>query len=58
LLVPWSLIHPGKEADGKSQVWAKDAFQLPILQEFLDATPSAELVPIENGSIQSDEVEM
>jgi NAD+ synthase (glutamine-hydrolysing) len=28
------------------------------LQEFIDATPSAALIPLTNGSIQSDEEEM
>ena len=39
-------------------LWAETAFDLPVLQEFIDATPSAELIPINNGSIQSDEEEM
>ena len=39
-------------------LWAKTAFDVPALQDFLDATPSAELIPITNGSEQSDEVEM
>jgi len=39
-------------------LWAKTAFDLPALQEFLNATPSAELIPITDGSVQSDEVEM
>jgi NAD+ synthase (glutamine-hydrolysing) len=38
--------------------WAKNEFKLDILQEFLDATPSAELIPSSGGSIQDDEVEM
>jgi NH3-dependent NAD+ synthetase len=38
--------------------FAKVAYDLPVLQEFLDATPSAELLPIENGSVQTDTEEM
>jgi NAD+ synthase (glutamine-hydrolysing) len=38
--------------------FAKVAYDLPVLQEFLDATPSAELLPILNGSVQTDTEEM
>lgn len=41
--------------------WAKDNFELPVLAEFLDATPSAELIPFTSDSdagVQSDETEM
>ncbi|KAI9818356.1 MAG: glutamine-dependent NAD(+) synthetase [Phylliscum demangeonii] len=38
--------------------YAKDAFDLPILAEFLDATPTAELEPITQEYVQSDEVDM
>ncbi|TKA79776.1 hypothetical protein B0A55_03296 [Friedmanniomyces simplex] len=38
--------------------WAETAFDLPILQQFLDATPTAELEPITNDYVQSDEVDM
>jgi NH3-dependent NAD+ synthetase len=35
------------------------AFDLDVLQKFLDATPTAELLPIEEGKeLQSDEAEM
>lgn len=38
--------------------WAQTSFELPILQHFLSAIPSAELIPTEDGMIQSDEEEM
>ena len=38
--------------------WAKDKFELPILEEFLTATPTAELEPISKEYVQSDEVDM
>lgn len=38
--------------------WAETAFDLPILQQFLDATPTAELEPITSDYVQSDEVDM
>lgn len=38
--------------------WAKDDFNLPILSEFLTATPTAELVPYSESYSQSDEEEM
>lgn len=38
--------------------WAGHAFDLPILQEFIDATPTAELEPITEDYVQSDEVDM
>lgn len=38
--------------------WAKTEFKLPILQEFLDATPTAELRPITSDYVQSDEADM
>ncbi|GAA6017288.1 hypothetical protein JCM11491_000618 [Sporobolomyces phaffii] len=38
--------------------WASDAFELPILEEFLNATPTAELEPITQDYVQSDEVDM
>ena len=38
--------------------WSQTAFSLPILQEFLDATPTAELEPITDDYVQSDEVDM
>ncbi|EEB07530.1 glutamine-dependent NAD synthetase [Schizosaccharomyces japonicus yFS275] len=37
---------------------AKQQFDLPILQEFLDATPTAELEPSTENYTQSDEVDM
>lgn len=38
--------------------WAKENFNLPILDEFLTATPTAELVPYSETYTQSDEEEM
>lgn len=38
--------------------WAVVNFQMPILREFLDATPTAELEPITENYVQSDEVDM
>ncbi|EME80166.1 uncharacterized protein MYCFIDRAFT_56644 [Pseudocercospora fijiensis CIRAD86] len=38
--------------------WAEHSFQLPILQEFLDAVPTAELEPITETYVQSDEADM
>ena len=38
--------------------WARTEFDLPILQEFLDATPSAELTPHDPNAPQADEEEM
>lgn len=38
--------------------WSVDYFQLPILKEFVDATPTAELEPITKDHIQSDEADM
>lgn len=38
--------------------WATSAFNLPILQEFVNATPTAELEPITESYAQSDEVDM
>jgi NAD+ synthase (glutamine-hydrolysing) len=38
--------------------WSRTAFSLPILQEFLDATPTAELEPITDDYVQSDEADM
>ncbi|KAF2428737.1 putative glutamine dependent NAD synthetase [Tothia fuscella] len=38
--------------------WCKNEFNIPVLQEFLDATPTAELEPIEEDYAQSDEVDM
>jgi len=37
---------------------ARDAFDLPILQGFLDAVPTAELEPISKEYVQSDEADM
>nr|POE63560.1 putative glutamine-dependent nad(+) synthetase [Quercus suber] len=39
-------------------LWAKTNFDLPILHEFLDAVPTAELEPITDTYVQSDEVDM
>lgn len=38
--------------------WAETAFELPILREFLDAVPTAELEPITEDYVQSDEADM
>ncbi|EPY50013.1 glutamine-dependent NAD synthetase [Schizosaccharomyces cryophilus OY26] len=38
--------------------YTKDAFDMPILQDFLDATPTAELEPTTENYVQSDEVDM
>lgn len=38
--------------------WAKDNFDLPVLDEFIHATPTAELVPFTETYTQSDEEEM
>ncbi|VVT46649.1 uncharacterized protein SAPINGB_P001318 [Magnusiomyces paraingens] len=38
--------------------YARDAFELPILNEFLTATPTAELEPITEDYVQSDEADM
>ncbi|KAM4058114.1 carbon-nitrogen hydrolase [Hirsutella rhossiliensis] len=39
------------------QRWARDNWDLPIMDEFIEATPSAELLPLSAG-VQADEVEM
>lgn len=40
-------------------VYTAEDFDLPILRDFVKATPTAELVPIQDGKpIQSDEEEM
>lgn len=38
--------------------WAVKAFNLPILEQFLSAVPTAELEPISEDYVQSDEVDM
>ncbi|KAK4898951.1 glutamine-dependent NAD(+) synthetase [Elasticomyces elasticus] len=38
--------------------WAEKEFDLPILHEFLDAVPTAELEPITESYVQSDEADM
>lgn len=38
--------------------WAEKSFQLEILSEFLEATPTAELEPITENYVQSDEIDM
>lgn len=38
--------------------WADKNFKLPILHEFLTATPTAELEPITKDYVQSDEIDM
>ncbi|KAI0083838.1 glutamine-dependent NAD(+) synthetase with GAT domain-containing protein [Irpex rosettiformis] len=38
--------------------YSKDAFELPVLQGFLDAVPTAELEPITETYVQADEADM
>ena len=38
--------------------WAETAFEIPILRDFLDAVPTAELEPITDTYVQSDEKDM
>lgn len=38
--------------------WAEKLFELDILQDFVEATPTAELEPITEDYVQSDEVDM
>ncbi|KAF2749564.1 NAD+ synthetase [Sporormia fimetaria CBS 119925] len=38
--------------------WACSEFELPILEEFINATPTAELEPITSDYVQSDEADM
>jgi NAD+ synthase (glutamine-hydrolysing) len=38
--------------------WAEKNFNLPILRQFLDAVPTAELEPITESYVQSDEIDM
>jgi NAD+ synthase (glutamine-hydrolysing) len=38
--------------------WATTGFNLPILKDFLEATPTAELEPITDSYVQSDEADM
>ncbi|KAI0339491.1 glutamine-dependent NAD(+) synthetase with GAT domain-containing protein [Trametopsis cervina] len=38
--------------------YARDAFELPVLQGFLDAVPTAELEPITETYVQADEADM
>lgn len=38
--------------------WAKEKFELPILTEFLEAIPTAELEPITKDYVQSDEADV
>ncbi|VEU21451.1 DEKNAAC102707 [Brettanomyces naardenensis] len=38
--------------------WAEVNFEMPILREFVDATPTAELEPITDSHVQSDEADM
>jgi NAD+ synthase (glutamine-hydrolysing) len=42
----------------KFLAWAKDVYDLPVLEQFLDATPTAELEPITETYVQSDEADM
>ncbi|KAK1456513.1 glutamine-dependent NAD(+) synthetase [Colletotrichum cuscutae] len=45
------------KTDAKNfQVWARDQWDLPIMSEFLEATPSAELLPLSAG-VQDDEAD-
>ncbi|KAI0429135.1 NAD+ synthase [Xylaria sp. FL1042] len=45
-----------KEDAKRFQRWAREAWDLPILEEFLNATPTAELLPLSAG-VQDDESE-
>jgi NAD+ synthase (glutamine-hydrolysing) len=36
--------------------WARDSFSLTVLDEFLEAVPTAELEPFSDTYVQSDEV--
>lgn len=38
--------------------WSETNFNIPCLQEFLDAIPTAELEPISETYVQSDEADM
>ncbi|KAL6871195.1 NAD+ synthase [Trichoderma novae-zelandiae] len=38
--------------------WASKSFDMPILEDFIHATPTAELEPITDNYVQSDEVDM
>ncbi|KAJ8662222.1 NAD+ synthetase [Lichtheimia ornata] len=38
--------------------YARDSFDMPVLDEFLEATPTAELEPITETYVQSDEADM
>ncbi|KAF2101608.1 glutamine-dependent NAD(+) synthetase with GAT domain-containing protein [Rhizodiscina lignyota] len=38
--------------------WAQTEFDMPVLEEFLNATPTAELEPLTETYVQSDEVDM
>ncbi|KAJ5155250.1 glutamine-dependent NAD(+) synthetase [Penicillium capsulatum] len=38
--------------------WASKSFDMPILEEFIHATPTAELEPITENYVQSDEADM
>ncbi|CCM00736.1 uncharacterized protein FIBRA_02776 [Fibroporia radiculosa] len=38
--------------------YARDAFELPVLESFLDAVPTAELEPITENYVQADEADM
>lgn len=38
--------------------WARDHFDIPCLEEFLNATPTAELEPVTEDYTQSDEADM
>lgn len=42
----------------KFLAWAQTAYSLPILEDFLTATPTAELEPITDSYVQSDEADM
>ncbi|KAK4984591.1 glutamine-dependent NAD(+) synthetase [Elasticomyces elasticus] len=39
-------------------LWARDNFDIPVLAEFYDAVPTAELEPITETYVQSDEADM
>ncbi|KAK2763064.1 glutamine-dependent NAD(+) synthetase [Arachnomyces sp. PD_36] len=66
LLVEWLTINTDINPIGSISkndlkrfiAWAMEKFELPILSQFLDAVPTAELEPITKDYVQSDEADM
>ena len=53
------LTSPSSKTDLKSFIdFAEKQFNMPILEEFLSATPTAELQPLSASFAQSDEADM